>query len=138
MYVSGLIGPSFATVSSPADSMLTTDGSIFTIGAPLGVAFDRANGALRLEVEGLGRDTYDNRFNTLPNLDASTILTNNGSVLVNVWRDIMLTDRVGVDVGYRYFQINTLQPVDSLPIDFSNNELMFTVRLYEPFRRWSN
>ena len=185
VYISGMIGPSFAAVSSPGDQSLTSTGTIFTAGAALGIALDRSHGSLRLEVEGMGRDVYDARFSSYPNIDIATTLTNNWSVLQNVWRDVMLTERLGVyggggigaggfilgerylderidapagsafawqvgggivydltdrlafDVGYRYLQIGNVSTSDTLPIDFTDNELMFMLRLYEPFRRWT-
>lgn len=49
-----------------------------------------------------------------------------------------VTDRLTFDVGYRFFQINAVQqPGVFLPNQFSANELMFSLRLYEPFRRWA-
>jgi hypothetical protein len=40
------------------------------------------------------------------------------------------------DVGYRYFHINTISQAGVEPNQFSASELMFTLRLYEPFRGW--
>jgi hypothetical protein len=46
-----------------------------------------------------------------------------------------VSDRLTFDVGYRYFQINTVQQAPSIiPNQFQSSELMFTLRLYEPFR----
>jgi len=184
-YISGMIGPSFANVVSPGDPSLASDGTIFTAGGALGVAIERNRGWLRFEVEGMGRDTYDRPFSQTPRLDDFTILTNNWSVLNNLWRDVMLTDRFGIyggggigaggyilgeelggstvyappganfawqfgggllwdvterltfDVGYRYFHIDTIRQADYvMPNQFSASELMFTLRLYEPFRNW--
>ena len=48
-----------------------------------------------------------------------------------------VSDRLTFDVGYRYFQINVLrQEAFILPNQFSASELMFSLRLYEPFRNW--
>jgi opacity protein-like surface antigen len=185
-YLSGMIGPSFATVTSPGDPTLDTSDAIFAAGGALGIAFERAHGRLRLEVEGMGRNTYDSQFKNPPRPNSGTVLTNNWSVMQNVWRDLMLTDSFGVyggggigaggyilgesltdnptayvppaagfawqagggvlwqitdrltfDVGYRYFQIDTIQQTDSVfPNQFAASELMFTLRLYEPFRNW--
>lgn len=48
-----------------------------------------------------------------------------------------LSDRLTFDVGYRYFQINTIQQQDYVvPNQFAASELMFSLRLYEPLRNW--
>ena len=59
-----------------------------------------------------------------------------------------LSDRVAFDVGYRFFSIDqsptTLTgfidgvPLGSivLPQQFTASELLFGLRIYEPFRRW--
>jgi opacity protein-like surface antigen len=185
IYLSGMIGPSFASVTSPAESSLLSDDTLFNAGGAVGIAFERRRGWLRLELEGMGRDTYFAPFNDAPTAANYTILTNNWSVMQNVWRDVMLTDRFGIyggggigaggyilgeqlddeirylppgssfawqfgggllwevtnrltfDVGYRYFQIDTIQQAsDVWPNRFAASELMFTLRLYEPFRGW--
>jgi opacity protein-like surface antigen len=183
-YLSGMIGPSFAQVTSPAGADLLSEDTLFNAGGAIGVAFERRNGRLRIETEGMGRSTYDAEFLVTPSPGDTTILTNNWSVMENVWRDLMLTDRFGVyggggigaggyilgeqfqgetlyvepaanfawqfgggllwevterlafDVGYRYFQIDAITQVGAEPNQFSASELMFTLRLYEPFRNW--
>jgi opacity protein-like surface antigen len=62
-----------------------------------------------------------------------------------VWN---FSDRVAFDVGYRFFSIDqsdaTLYgylngiPIGSLPLlqQFTASELLFGLRIYEPFRRW--
>lgn len=185
IYLAGMIGPSFASVSSPVEPSLSSQDTLFTAGGALGIAFDRPRGWLRLEVEGKGRDTYFAPFNDTPTEANYTILTNNWSVTQNFWRDLELTERFGIyggggigaggyilgeqyngevryvqpgsgfawqvgggllwsisdrltfDVGYRYFSIDTIQQASFVvPNQFTANELMFTLRLYEPFRRW--
>ena len=184
VYISGMIGPSFAQVNSPAESALLSEDTLFNAGGAIGIAFERQNGRLRVETEGMGRNTYDAEFLATPTPGDTTILTNNWSVMENVWRDFMLTDRFGVyggggigaggyilgeqfqgetlyadpaasfawqfgggllweisnrltfDVGYRYFHIDTIQQANAEPNQFSASELMFTLRLYEPFRGW--
>jgi opacity protein-like surface antigen len=180
-----MIGPSFANVTSPNDSTLASSDTLFNAGGALGVAFEREHGRLRLEVEGMGRSTYDAPFTSPLRLDAATVLTDNWSVMQNFWRDLMITDRFGIyggggigaggyvfgqtvagsteyttpaanfawqagggllwqlsdrltfDVGYRYFHINTIQQADDVvPNQFAASELMFSLRLYEPFRNW--
>ena len=184
VYISGMIGPSFAQVNSPAESTLLSEDTLFNAGGAIGIAFERRNGRLRIETEGMGRDTYDAEFLVTPTPGDTTILTNNWSVMENVWRDFMLTERFGAyggggigaggyilgeqfqgealyadpaasfawqfgggllweisnrltfDVGYRYFHIDTIQQAGAEPNQFSASELMFTLRLYEPFRGW--
>jgi opacity protein-like surface antigen len=182
-YGSLMIGPSFANFGSPTVSGLDSSQTIFNAGGALGVAFERTRGQLRWEVEGMGRGTYDTPFDSDPT--ANTVLTNNWSVMTNLWRDVMLTKSFGVyggggigaggyilgdrdnsggstdyivpgsnfawqagggvlwniserltfDVGYRYYQINTIQQTGSIiPNQLQSNELMFTLRLFEPFR----
>jgi len=183
-YLSGMIGPSFAQVTSPGNPDLASEDTLFAAGGAIGVAFERRNGQLRLELEGMGRNTYDAEFLATPTPANTTILTNNWSVMQNAWRDFMLTERFGVyggggigaggyilgeqfqgqkayadpaasfawqfgggllweisdrltfDVGYRYFHINTITQPGFEPNQFSASELMFTLRLYEPFRNW--
>ena len=184
-YLSGMIGPSFANVTNPHDSTFASSDTLFNAGGAVGVAFEREHGRLRLEVEGMGRSTYDAPFTSPLRPFANTVLTNNWSVMQNFWRDLMITDRFGVyggggigaggyvlgetfagttdyaspaanfawqagggllwqlsdrltfDVGYRYFHINTIQQADYVvPNQFAASELMFSLRLYEPFRNW--
>jgi opacity protein-like surface antigen len=183
-YISGMIGPSFAQVTSPAGADLASDDTLFNAGGAIGIAFERRNGRLRIETEGMGRDTYEAEFVATPTPGDTTILTNNWSVMENMWRDFMLTDRFGIyggggigaggyilgeqlqgeiayadpaanfawqfgggllweisnrltfDVGYRYFHIDTITQPGVEPNQFSASELMFTLRLYEPFRNW--
>lgn len=185
IYLSGMIGPSFASVTSPAEPSLRSDDTLFNAGGAVGIAFERRRGWLRLELEGMGRDTYFAPFNDAPTEANYTVLTNNWSVMQNVWRDVMLTNRFGIyggggigaggyilgeqvdeerlyappgssfawqfgggllweitdrltfDVGYRYFSLDTIQQASFVfPNRFSASELMFTLRLYEPFRNW--
>jgi len=181
-YLSGMIGPSFATFGSPDNPTFASDDTLFNAGGALGVAFERRRGQLRLELEGMGRDTYFAPFTATADTGDFTILTNNWSVMTNLWRDLMLTDRFGIyggggigaggyilgeqidgltdyappagafawqfgggllwqvtdrltfDVGYRYFHINTIRQANVEPNQFAASELMFALRLYEPFR----
>ena len=183
-YLSGMIGPSFAQVTSPTNPMLDTEDTLFNAGGALGIAFERRNGQLRLEVEGMGRSNYNAPITASPAPDDYTLLKNNWSVMTNLWRDFMFTQRFGVyggggigaggyilgeqlgnetqyasaagnfawqfgggllwnvsdrltfDVGYRYFKIDTLHQPRVDPNQFAASELMFTLRLYEPFRNW--
>ncbi len=185
VYLSGMIGPSFANVTNPNDATFASSDTLFNAGGAIGVAFERSRGQLRLEVEGMGRSTYDAPFTAPVRPDDTTVLTNNWSVMTNAWRDLMLTDRFGIyggggigaggyllgeslagvtdyaspagnfawqfgggllwevsnrltfDVGYRYFHIDTItQPGFVQPNQFAASELMFSLRLYEPFQAW--
>jgi opacity protein-like surface antigen len=180
-----MIGNAFAGMKSGFGSGFNSSDTLFGAGGALGVAFDRPNGQLRLEVEGMGRDTYDGAVIETPMLQH--VVTNNWSAMVNAWRDLMLTDRVGIyggggigaggyqlgfrsdvgttfiepesgfawqagggviweatdrmtfDVGYRFFLIDRLpfEPaISGFGHQFHASELMFTLRIYEPFRGW--
>ena len=185
-YASAMIGPSFANLNSTANPALDTGGSVCAAGGAFGVASERANGRLRLEVEGMGRTTYVSAIDSLPGF--SQLTTNNWSVLGNAWRDLMITDRFGIyggggigaggyilgqenpppfvakqydpakaalawqaggglmyelndsitiDVGYRFFQLGVMQQTPATsPNQFQASEVMFTARVFEPFRRW--
>lgn len=56
-----------------------------------------------------------------------------------------VTDRMTLDLGYRWFAIDTLSaplaltdgtPTGNFTSSFGASELLLTVRVYEPFRRW--
>jgi hypothetical protein len=51
-YISGMIGPSFAQVTSPADNLLLSEDTLFAAGGAIGVAFERHNGRLRWSLDG--------------------------------------------------------------------------------------
>lgn len=196
LYVTAMLGPSFASLSvTDGIDRITTHDAPLAAGGAVGVAFERANGRLRIEAEGMGRDSY---FGPVPSLVPANVLilaASNWSVMGNVWRDVMLTERLGLyggggigaggyrigvdfsspaisvrsydqakssfawqagggvifeiterltfDVGYRYFQINSVSfpavpasPFSGLSTEFASSELMFGLRLYEPFQRW--
>lgn len=98
-YVSGMIGPSFANFDTLGVPGADSNDTLFNAGGAIGVAFERERGRLRMEVEGMGRDTYDGPLTGLPFPGFSTILTNNWSVMQNFWRDFMITDRFGLYGG---------------------------------------
>ena len=182
-YITGMLGPSFANFGSPVIPQLDTTDSLLAAGVSVGVSLERQRGRLRLEVEGMGRDTYVGPFSFDPQF--KTIVANNWSVITNVWRDFMLTERFGLyggggigaggyrlgetsdfgnqyfdptaafawqagggliyevndrltfDVGYRYYQIDVIQQSPNVvPNQFASSEVMFGLRLFEPFRRW--
>jgi opacity protein-like surface antigen len=105
-YVTGIIGASFGTLQSGG---INTEGnfpntgratdSLLTAGGAVGMAFDRANGLLRLEVEGRGRDALQGITNSFepptPSYFYSVRATDGWSVMTNAWRDWYLTERLG-------------------------------------------
>ena len=213
-YVTGMLGESFATLAEPlygeASRGSAINRSVFTAGGAAGVAFERDNGRLRIEVEGRGRDdvtagvsqSFLDGFSANFNWAAA----DGWSALFNVWRDFTvseqvdlyfgggvggggyrysmagsavlpsepmvvlsytsnaqvasfawqagggviwnLSDRVAFDVGYRFFSIDQAPaqlnasindtPIGSilLPQQFTASELLFGLRIYDPFRRW--
>ena len=212
-YVTGMLGESFATLAEPLYQEISRGSainrSVFTAGGAAGIAFERDNGRLRIEVEGRGRDDVTAGINqSLPEEFAANFnwaAADGWSALFNVWRDFSvsekvdlylgggvggggyrysmagsvafpgeetvlsytgnaqvasfawqagggviwnLSDRVAFDVGYRFFSIDqsptTLTgfidgvPLGSivLPQQFTASELLFGLRIYEPFRRW--
>lgn len=96
-YLSAMIGPSFSqferwTSAIPGSEVL--DDNLFAAGGAVGVALDRRRGQLRLELEGMGRDTF-----VSPVPSGTAYARSNWSVMGNVWRDFMLTDRFGAYGG---------------------------------------
>ena len=105
-YITGIIGASFGTLQSGgtnnegnfANTGRATD-SLLTAGAAIGMAFDRDNGLLRLEVEGRGRDALQGSTNSFepptPDFFYSVRASDGWSVMTNAWRDWYLTERLG-------------------------------------------
>ena len=105
-YITGIIGASFGTLQSGG---INTEGnfpntgratdSLLTAGGAVGMAFDRANGLLRLEVEGRGRDALQGSTNSFepptPSYFYSVRAADGWSVMTNAWRDWYLTERLG-------------------------------------------
>lgn len=210
-YVTGLLGEAFVTLDDPVYESTfdrRMNRSVLTSGGAAGVAVERWNGLLRLEVEGRGRDDVTAAFaESLGPFGAADFrwAANDGwSALVNVWRDFTVTDQVDLyfgggvggggyryaldadislfgaplitaasraqvaafawqlgggavwnvserlafDVGYRFFSIDQANttvdmsiiglPVPSMlmPQQYTASELLFGLRVYEPFRNW--
>jgi len=203
-YIAGLLGASFATLEVGEPPSIVDE--LLTAGAAAGVAFERERGWLRLEFEGRGRDPITETRTDPMLVGAVTASAVGGwSTLVNAWRDIEITDRLGcyagggigaggytmqftggltdpvfpitvllggrtaltgfawqagtgitwalgdrttLDLGYRFFAVDggpaditfTFLPfpalADQVGTAFSASELMFTIRVYEPFRDW--
>lgn len=194
-YISGISGVTFATLDDDnASSPAIRNESVFTIGGAVGMAFERSNGALRLEIEGRGRDQMT-ATDSDPQLGSLTLrATDVWSATINAWRDYQIFDSLGIyaggglgtggyrstisgtglaslytgndpvanfawqagggviyelnpritfDVGYRFFAIDETPAVGFFagqPFTYnerySASELLLTVRVYEPFRRW--
>ena len=200
-YVAGMVGASFASLASggvntgggspTANTGVATD-DLFTAGGALGMALDRSNGQLRLEVEGRGRDAFLGTTGSVFDPFLYDVEVEDGwSVTANAWRDFLvterwggyvggglggggyrlfvadnvstgyghvggfawqagggviweMTDRMTLDLGYRWFAIDTLSTPLALTdgtstgnytSTFGASELLLTVRVYEPFRR---
>ncbi|MFN9273195.1 MAG: outer membrane protein [Planctomycetia bacterium] len=198
-YLSGIVGPSWGTLR--VDDSSAANDPLFTAGGAAGVAFERESGRLRVEFEGRYRDPISGAFDD-GNTSTSLRAANGWSTLVNAWRDIDLTDRLGIyagggiggggygsltvqsavpasnftingsgsasgfawqagggviydlteritlDVGYRFFAVDSGSitatsaqpgvPIETLSLGsgFSASELLYTSRIYEPFRGW--
>ena len=210
-YVTGLLGVSFVTVDEPFYGEIferRINRSVLTAGGAAGLAYERENGLLRLEVEGRGRDDVTAAFATpvapLAGADFRWAANDGWSAMVNAWRDFTVTDevdlylggglggggyryalagdislfgspviavasqaqvaafawqiggggvwnvtdRVAFDIGYRFFSIDqadatlngsflgTPLPAVVLPQQYTASELLFGLRIYEPFRHW--
>lgn len=183
-YASGMIGPSFVGVAESSVLNQTYDATVFSAGGAGGIAFDRRRGYLRLELEGMWRDDAIVNMTSGPLAGSRISAINGWSIMQNVWRDVLITDRFGVygggglgaggytlglgnasqqvdatfawqfgggliyeltdrltfDVGYRYFHIDdvaqTVAGVGNVTTQYGASELMFTLRLYDPLRRW--
>ena len=210
-YVSGLLGASFVTLDDPVYESIfdrRMNRSVLTSGGAAGVAVERWNGLLRLEVEGRGRDdvtaALSESLGPFGGADFRWAANDGWSALVNVWRDFTVTDQVDLylgggvggggyryaldadislfgvplitaasraqvaafawqlgggavwnvsdrlafDVGYRFFSIDqanttydlslggTPLPSMLMPQQYTASELLFGLRLYEPFRNW--
>jgi len=210
-YVSGIIGPSFATLTDDFHADVAggaVDGTILSGGGAVGLAIARPRGALRLEFEGRSRGTLRDSVNVddPSGLDGRLEWSagNGWSTMANLWRDLMLNDRLGVylgggigaggyrydatgavsdgeftdefsgssqvatfawqvgggaiwaindritfDVGYRFYSLQpsdttifvsdgfVREPLGGSQHGFSASELMFSLRIYDPFRRWT-
>ena len=97
-YITGLWGVSAATI----DDLATTgplgfdsSANIFTAGIAGGISLERERGRLRLEAEWLQRDFYRSDFQDFFVGPVMVEATENWSVLANVWRDFMITERFG-------------------------------------------
>lgn len=194
LYLAGIVGASFGTLT--VDSPPSANEPLFTSGGALGIEFSRP---WRLEFEGRARDPIGA---VQEGVGSTTTFAATGgwSAMVNLWRDVeltdrlslyagggvggggyrftlsgeipppdditlagasivnsfawqaggglsyALTDRIALDLGYRFFalaggNVNVLQSISGVPYQtfpvstgFSASELFFALRVYEPFR----
>lgn len=196
-YVAPIVGASWGQLLVDGDVAL--EPNLLTGGGAAGMAFTRPLGQLRVETEVRYRDGFGRSAASGP--AAATISgTENWSFLINAWRDVSLTDRLGVyggaglgwggyrfglsltdgvgsvsatsqnvtfawqagagvlyavsdritlDLGYRFYAVEAgaapvlltdgvVPPVQlgNLANQFVANELLLTLRIYEPFRGW--
>ena len=93
-YITGLWGTSAASLDNVTPpNGFNTSANIFTAGIAGGLSLERERGRLRLEAEWLQRDFYRGNISEFPG--TSIRATENWSVLANVWRDFMITERIG-------------------------------------------
>ena len=92
-YITGLWGTSAASLDNVEPFGFSTSANIFTAGIAGGFSLERERGRLRLEAEWLQRDFYRGNVPEIPG--GSIRATENWSVLANVWRDFMITERIG-------------------------------------------
>ena len=98
-YITGLWGVSAATLKQDFNAIPplieNNTENIFTAGIAGGVSFERQRGRLRLEAEWLQRDFWADPYQQdFGQTDRDTI-TDNWSVMANLWRDFMFTTNFG-------------------------------------------
>lgn len=122
LYVTGMLGESFATLAEPLYQEVVGGGginrSVLTAGGAVGIASERENGRLRLEVEGRGRDDVTAHLSpplpgAIANFDWAA--ADGWSALLNVWRDFTVSEQVDLYFGggvggggYRYSMAGSL------------------------------
>ena len=92
-YLSGIVGASFGTLM--VDAPPSANEPLFTSGGALGIEFDRP---WRLEFEGRARDPIG-AVQEGSDTTTSFSATGGWSAMVNLWRDIPVTERLGLYVG---------------------------------------
>jgi len=180
VYVTGIVGSSLGGDAGPSGKGWIGDLASPTVGgdAAIGVAVDRSQsflkGATRLEFEGRTRSRSAAGGESSAS-DPSTMnrSTTSWSTMANVWRDVPITDHLGLYAGGGVgagggrsaagesrsdftwqagggatYALNNRLSLDvgyrALPAAFNagatpdapTGELLFSVRLYEPFRGW--
>lgn len=185
VYVTGIVGSSLGGDAGPSGKGWIGDLASPTVGgdAAIGVAVDRSQsflkGATRLEFEGrtrsrsaAGVESSASDPSTM-NRSTTNLSTTSWSTMANVWRDVPITDHLGLYAGGGVgagggrsaagesrseftwqagggatYALNNRLSLDvgyrALPAAFGAGatpdapagELLFSVRLYEPFRGW--
>ncbi|MEO1992059.1 MAG: hypothetical protein ABGW78_09030, partial [Pirellulales bacterium] len=94
---------------------------------------------------GLGAGGYRNVVSDIP---AQGIFSADNNVAAFAWQAgggliYDMSNRVAVDLGYRFFSItDTTQPLTTFAgtttytSNYAASEVLLTLRIYEPFRRW--
>ena len=141
LYVAGIIGNSFATLATPLGpngNYQATDRLSLYIGGGIGGGGYQFS-YLKQSAGGFVPPNY--QIATTNNVSTFAWQAGGGTAYA-------ITDRITLDIGYRYFQIaNSTStgvisyvpvPVGSEVIGsaFSASELFFAFRIYEPFRNW--
>lgn len=143
LYVSGIVGASFATLTSGGDNRLSDsqfgqtgsiNETIFTGGGALGMAIARPAGLLRMEVEGRARGPMIGQSRLTIDGDAITPLdaraTNGWSALTNFWRDYSVTDTLGIYAGGGFgvggYQYSLATPANTAFVQLSGSSVVNT------------
>ena len=95
-YVAPIVGSSWSTLA--ADGDVITSRNLFTAGGAAGMAFARPRGQARLEFEGRYRDGYALQESS-PDAFVRLAIDQNWSALVNLWRDVSISERFGLYAG---------------------------------------
>ena len=116
-YVTGMIGSSVATLASGARGEVSggaLGGTPFNGDGAAGVSLASPGGRIRLEVEGRSRDGLDADERIQTHADGAEwmlrrTIDDEWSLMANAWRDVRVTDRLGLYLGggvgaggYRY------------------------------------
>lgn len=96
-YITGLWGVSAATLKQEDLGGINKNNTenIFTAGIAGGVSFERQRGRLRVEAEWLQRDFWADPYIAGFGQDRRDTITDNWSVMANLWRDFMFTTNFG-------------------------------------------
>lgn len=113
LYVTGILGSSFATLTDPLygefEDGSSINRSLLTAGGAAGMAYARDNGQLRVEFEGRGRDDLTRHVQFPPVVNLNWSAADGWSTMANIWRDFAIDERwlvyagggIGAG-GYRY------------------------------------
>lgn len=120
-YIAGILGSSFATLTSPGFPSATAP--VFTAGGAAGFAFEMLDRDWRLEVEGRARDPVSGTLPLPDGVSTSAFSATGGwSTTVNLWRDYDFTERLtayvggGIGGGGYQFGVNQQFPIQDLTV----------------------